>query len=74
MDLSHVFDLGRWPQRFRSEQAVADRSVAEGRVPDATVDDVGAAPPSSGFDGSPLPGGPGNGHGTGDVGGPGWGA
>jgi hypothetical protein len=65
VDYSHVFDLRRWRQRFRGEQAIRDEAIAEGRAPDATVDEVGGAPQREGDD-------PGNGYGTGTVGGPGW--
>jgi hypothetical protein len=67
VDFSHVFDLGRWRQRFRSEQSVRDESVSAGRTPDATVDEVGSAQPREGFEGELR-----NGYGSGDVGGPGW--
>jgi hypothetical protein len=67
VDYSHVFDIRRWRQRFRTEQSVREESVAAGRSPDATVDEVGGPPQREGFDGDL-----GNGYGTGDVGGPGW--
>lgn len=67
MDFSHVFDPRRWRQRFRSEQSVREASVAAGQTPDATIDEVGSAPPPKRPD-HEL----GSGHGTGDVGGPGW--
>jgi hypothetical protein len=72
VDLSHVFNLRRWRQQFKSEDAVRAETVAAGHAPDATVDEVGAAPPGEGFKGSPLPGHTSNGYGTGDPGGPGW--
>jgi hypothetical protein len=73
VDLSHVFDLARWKQRFRSDAAVVEAARAEGRVPDATPDEVGVPAGAVGFDGRPVHGDDlGNGQGTGDVGGPGW--
>ena len=72
MDFTHVFNLDRWRQRFKSEASVRDEVVASGQAPDATVDEVGAAPTSHGFDGAPLHGHTSNGYGTGDTGGPGW--
>ncbi len=72
MDLSHVFDLRRWRQRFKSEASVRAEAVASAQSPDATIDEVGAAPTPQGFEGTPLPGHGGNGYGTGDTGGPGW--
>jgi hypothetical protein len=68
MDFSHVFDLRRWRERFRSDQAIREESLAAGRTPDATADEVGSAPPREGFSGQLGP----NGQGSGDVGGPGW--
>ena len=72
MDFSHVFDLSRWRARFRSEAAASESAAAEGRAPDASVDEVGQAGENVGFDGAPLRSGPASGHGTGDVAGPGW--
>ncbi len=67
MDYSHVFNLRRWRQRFRSEQSVREESVSAGRTPDATIDEVGSAPPPERPNHEQ-----GNGYGTGDVGGSGW--
>jgi hypothetical protein len=71
--LGHVFDRHRWGRRFRTEQSTQDDTHGPGRAPDATVDDVGAAPPKSGFAGRPLPdgldAGQGNGGATGISGG-----
>lgn len=72
VDLSHVFDARRWRSRFRGERTVLDEAKASGSAPDATVDEVGQAPPKEGFDGHPLRDDRGTGHGTGDPGGPGW--
>lgn len=72
IDLSHVFSLTRWRSRFSSEQRVLAQARDEQRAPDATVDEVGAAADNEGFDGRPLKSRGGNGHGTGDPGGPGW--
>ena len=58
MDLSHVFSRRRWRERFRSEEELQRRARAEGREPDATVDEVGSAPRS----GRQV----GNGQGSGD--------
>jgi hypothetical protein len=73
MDFSHVFDLGRWRSRFRSDRDVADEAIREGRVPDATPEEVGAAAAPVGFDGKPRRvSDPGNGYGSGTPGGSGW--
>jgi hypothetical protein len=73
VDFSHVFDLGRWRARFRSDDAAAAAARAEGRVPDATPDEVGTPDAPLGFDGRPRArGSAGNGQGSGDVGGSGW--
>ena len=58
MDLDHVFSLRRWRDRFRSEDDVRDDQIANGRAPDATVDEVGV-PERSRYTG--------NGQGSGDV-------
>jgi hypothetical protein len=65
VDDSHAFDLKRWRRWFRSEASIRDEALAEGRAPDATVDEVGPAPPGKGFDGRDRPTPPSNG--------PGWG-
>ena len=72
MDWDYVFSRERWRQRFRSEAAVRRAAEDEGRAPDASVDEVGVPKPNRGFDGQPLRGQRGSGHGTGDPGGPGW--
>jgi hypothetical protein len=72
VDLDHVFDLRRWRQRFKSEEAIRAEAVASGQSPGATVDEVGSAPQPEGFEGTPLKGHAGNGHGTGDPFSPGW--
>jgi hypothetical protein len=73
VDYSHVFDLRRWRQRFRGEQGIAQDARDAGRVPDATTDEVGAAPDPVGFAGRPRRGsGPGNGQGSGDPRSGGW--
>jgi hypothetical protein len=63
MDFSHVFSRQRWRERFRSEEEVQDDALRDGREPDATVDEVGAAPRT---------GRSGNGQGSGDPSSPGW--
>jgi len=63
MDLSYVFSRRRWRERFRSEEEVQRSAGADGREPDATVDEVGSAPPGSHV---------GNGQGSGDASSPGW--
>lgn len=55
-----------------AEQAVVAEALAQGHTPDATVDEVGAAPDNVGFDGRPIRSKTGNGYGTGDPAGPGW--
>ena len=72
MDFDHAFDLRRWRQRFKSEEAIRAEAVASGQAPDATVDEVGSAPQAEGFEGTPLAGHTGNGQGTGDPFSPGW--
>ena len=72
MDWSYVFDPRRWRSRFRTEEAVRDEALTEGHAPDASVDEVGEAPPKAGFDGHALEDDQGSGYGTGTVGGPGW--
>ena len=72
MDYSHVFNLRRWRQRFRSEQAVREATEQSGRADDASVDEVGATPPPQGFSGRDLSDKVQNGHGTGVTGGPNW--
>jgi glyoxylase-like metal-dependent hydrolase (beta-lactamase superfamily II) len=72
VDFDHVFQLRRWRQRFKSEDAIRAVAVAAGQAPDATVDEVGSAPRPEGFKGTPLPGHTGNGQGSGDPAGPGW--
>jgi hypothetical protein len=63
MDLSHVFSWRRWRERFRSEEDVQHSALADGREPDATVDEVGSAPRGNHL---------GNGQGSGDPSSPGW--
>jgi hypothetical protein len=72
VDFSHVFNLDRWRRRFRSEQEMVVEALAAGRVPDATVDEVGASGDAVGFEGRPLHSRPENGQGSGDPGGPNW--
>lgn len=67
-----AFTWRRWRRRFMSEQAVQDEERAEGRAPDATVDEVGAAGDNVGFDGEPIHSKVSNGYGTGDPSSPGW--
>ncbi len=72
MTFEHVFDLGRWRARFRSEAKVREDALAEGGVPDATVDEVGAAADNAGFEGRPIRSRVGNGQGSGDPRSGGW--
>jgi hypothetical protein len=73
MDLSHAFSWTRWRRRFTSEAAVRADSIAEGRSPDATVDEVGVPHDNIGFDGHTNLSSPaGNGQGTGDPSSPSW--
>jgi hypothetical protein len=62
----------RWTRRFMSDEGVVNEAEREGRVPDATADEVGTPDPTVGFDGQPIESEPSNGYGTGNVGGPGW--
>lgn len=63
MDFSHAFSRRRWREWFRSEEEVQGSAYAEGREPDATVDEVGSAPATS-----PAA----NGQGSGNPSSPGW--
>jgi hypothetical protein len=73
VDFSHVFSWSRWRQRFQSEARVRADSLAEGRSPDATVDEVGVPHHNVGFDGhTQLASQAGNGQGTGDPSSPNW--
>ena len=73
MDFSHVFDRNRWQRRFESEAAAVADAIADGRVPDATVDEVGVPHHNVGFDGrTPIQSRVSSGYGTGDPSSPGW--
>lgn len=67
-----AFTLRRWLDRFKTEERVVADQRAEGRVPDATLDEVGAPIDNVGFDGRPLPSRGGAGYGSGDPSNPGW--
>jgi hypothetical protein len=72
MDLSHAFSTARWRRMFASEARVRAEALAEGRAPDATVDEVGAAQANVGFDGQELTSGLERGNGTSTPGSPEW--
>ncbi len=55
-----------------SEQSVVREEAVDGRVPDATVDEVGTPGVNRGFDGDPIRSRSTNGYGTGDPNSPGW--
>lgn len=55
-----------------SEQSVAREELAAGRVPDATVDEVGTPGVNQGFDGHPIRSRTTNGYGTSDPNSPSW--
>jgi hypothetical protein len=67
-----AFTLRRWLDRFKTEERVVAEQRAEGRVPDATLDEVGAPIDNVGFEGRPLRSRGGNGYGSGDPSSPGW--
>jgi hypothetical protein len=72
MRLLEVWRGSRWRRRIMSEAAVRDEELADGRAPDATVDEVGVPGDDVGFDGRPIRSTVGNGYGTGDPSSPGW--
>jgi hypothetical protein len=55
-----------------SEEAVRAQEIADGRVPDATIDEVGVPRDNVGFDGRPIRSMGENGYGSGDPSSPGW--
>jgi hypothetical protein len=67
-----AFSLRRWLDRFKSEERVVADQRSEGRAPDATVDEVGAALDNVGFHGQPIRSKGGSGQGSGDPSSPGW--
>ena len=72
MSLRKIWRKARWRRRFMGETAVRAEQLADGRSPDATVDQVGVPGDDVGFDGRPIHSKPGNGYGTGDPSSPGW--
>ena len=73
MRVAEAWRASRLRRRFMSEAAVLNEERAEGRTPDATVDEVGAAGANVGFDGRPIRSRVENGYGTGDPNSPGLG-
>lgn len=67
-----AFTLRRWLARFKTEDRVTAEQRAEGRAPDATLDEVGTPIDNVGFDGRPLPSKGGSGCGSGDPSSAGW--
>lgn len=67
-----AFTLRRWLDRFKTEERVVAEELAEGRVPDATLDEVGTPIDNVGFDGRSLRSKGGSGAGSGDPSSPGW--
>ncbi len=67
-----VFTLRRWLDRFKTEEGVVAEQRAEGRVPDATLDEVGTPIDNVGFNGQPLRSKGGSGYGSDDPASPGW--
>jgi hypothetical protein len=51
----------RWRDRFKSDREVVAEQRAGGRVPDATVDEVGAPADNVGWQGQPMRSKAGNG-------------
>jgi hypothetical protein len=72
MRLSQAWRASRIRRRFMTEATVLDEKTADGRAPDATVDEVGVPGVNEGFDGRPLRSRGENGYGTGDPNSPGW--
>lgn len=72
MGLLDAWRSSRLRRRFMSEDAVLDEELAEGRAPDATVDEVGVPGVDHGFSGDPIRSRVDTGHGSGDPNSPGW--
>lgn len=72
MSLLDYWRSSRLRRRFLSEEAVRREELADGRSPDATVDEVGVPGVDHGFNGDPLHSTVNTGHGTGDPNSPGW--
>jgi hypothetical protein len=69
---STAFTLRRWLDRFKTEERVVAEQRAEGRVPDATLDEVDTPIDDVGFDGRPLRSRGGSGYGSDNPSSPGW--
>jgi len=67
-----AFTLRRWLDRFKTEERVVAEQRAEGRTPDATLDEVGTPIDNVGFGGRSLRSRGGSGSGSGDPSSPGW--
>jgi hypothetical protein len=73
-DFSHAFSWRRWRTRFDGDAGARNRAIAEGRAPDASIEEVGAAKDNVGFDGRPIKSKTGNGQGSDNPAGMGWGS
>jgi len=62
----------RWRDRFTSDARVVAEQRAAGRVPDATIDEVGAPADNVGWQGQPIRSRAGNGPSSLDPSSPGW--
>ena len=67
-----AFRLRRWRARFKGDAQVLAEQHAAGRVPDATVDEVGAPADNVGWQGTPIRSRAGSGGGSMDPSSPGW--
>jgi hypothetical protein len=67
-----AFTFRRWLDRFKTEERIVADQRSEGRVPDATLDEVGTPIDNVGFHGQPIRSKGGNGQGSDDPPSPGW--
>lgn len=67
-----AFTLRRWLDRFKTDERVVQEQRSAGRVPDATLDEVGRPADNRGFNGQPLRSRGGTGYGSEDPSSPGW--
>jgi len=72
MGFIDVWRSSRLRRRFMSEESVLREESVDGRVADATVDEVGKPGVNQGFDGHPIRSRLESGHGSGDPNSPGW--
>jgi hypothetical protein len=72
MSFLETWRRSRWRRRFMGEAAVLGQDLADGRAPDATVDEVDVPDENVGFDGRPIRSKLDNGYGTGNPNSSGW--